>query len=377
MMDQGFFARPTLQGHGLRLEPLATQHEAALRDAASDGQLWKLRVTSVPEPEHTAKYIADALRMLQERKRVPYVVVDEATGRVLGSSSFHDLIPETKRLEIGYTWYAQSVQRTHVNTACKLLMMTRAFDELGANLVGWRTDILNRASQRAIERLGAQREAVLRSQALRRDGTIRDTVVYGMPAHEWPIHRNRLLARLAAGQRATEGKAARQLVFAPLAELTRQQVQALGRLSPGALGWLLVAPNATSITDAWGHPNAVLWAMLEVPLGAAPTRASPVGLMLLFDPTLSPDDAKTAGKPLDDLYAWRLSVGFDHQGKGYGLAAMQHAIAYARTRPGIARMSLSHVNHPGHAGPFYEKLGFRYTGAIDPEDGELSMSLAL
>jgi RimJ/RimL family protein N-acetyltransferase len=186
----------TLCAHGLRLEPLALLHEDGLRAAAADGELWRLRVTSVPEPQDTRAYIETALAMQREGARCAFAVVDEASGQVLGSTSYHDIVPAVKRLEIGYTWYAQRVQRTHVNSACKLLLMTHAFETLGAQVLGWRTDNFNHASQRAIERLGAQRDGVLRGHALRRDGTVRDTVMYSMRAGEWPEARAQLLYRL-------------------------------------------------------------------------------------------------------------------------------------------------------------------------------------
>ena len=193
------FASPVvLQGHGLRLEPLTMEHEPGLRAAAADGELWNLRVTSVPRPEDTAAYIQQALDMQTRGERLPWAVLDANTGRVLGCTSYHDLIPAVRRVEIGWTWYARSVQRSHVNTAAKLLLMTHAFDTLGCTVVGWRTDILNLASQRAIERLGAHRDGVLRSHALRRDGSIRDTVMYSLLASEWPEVRARLSARLQA-----------------------------------------------------------------------------------------------------------------------------------------------------------------------------------
>ena len=186
----------TLQAHGLRLEPLAYSHEAGLQAAAADGELWRLRVTSVPEPENTRAYIDTALRMQAEGSRLAFAVVNEGTGQVLGSTSYHDILPAVQRLEIGYTWYAQRVQRTHVNSTCKLLLMAHAFEVVGAQVVGWRTDNLNHASQRAIERLGAHKDGVIRGQALRRDGTVRDTVMYSMRAGEWPEARAQLLYRL-------------------------------------------------------------------------------------------------------------------------------------------------------------------------------------
>ena len=187
----------TLRGHGLRLEPLGLAHEDGLRAAAADGALWTIRVTSVPEPEATRAYIETALRMQSQGSRLPFAVVDKASGQVLGSTSYHDILPEVRRLEIGYTWYAQRVQRSHVNTSCKLLLMAHAFDTLGCHVVGWRTDNFNFASQRAIERLGARKDGVIRGHALRRDGTIRDTVMYSLRSGEWPESRAQLLDRLA------------------------------------------------------------------------------------------------------------------------------------------------------------------------------------
>ena len=191
------FVEPvTLEGYGLRVLPLALEHEAGLQAAAADGALWTIRVTSVPEPENTRQYIEDALVMREGGNRFAFVVQDAASGKVLGCSSYHDILPAVKRVEIGYTWYAQSVQRTHVNTACKLLLMTHAFETLGCHVVGWRTDNFNFASQAAIERLGARKDGVIRGHALRRDGTIRDTVMYSLRAGEWPEVRAQLLYAL-------------------------------------------------------------------------------------------------------------------------------------------------------------------------------------
>ena len=188
------FVEPvTLRDRGVRLEPLALSHEEGLRSAAADGELWKLRITSVPEPQDTRAYIEAALKMREDGNRFAFAVVDDATGKVLGSTSYHDIVPAVKRVEIGWTWYRKSVQRTHVNTTAKLLMMGHAFDTLGCHVVGWRTDNYNFASQRAIERLGAKKDGVLRGHALRRDGTIRDTVMYSMRSGEWPEAKVQLL----------------------------------------------------------------------------------------------------------------------------------------------------------------------------------------
>ena len=188
------FVEPVdLRNNGILLTPLGLEHEAGLRASAQDGELWKIRVTSVPEPENTKTYIEQALAMRAAGNRLAFAVIDEASGKVLGSSSYHDIVPALKRVEIGYTWYAQSVQRTHVNTTCKLTLLTHAFETLGAAVVGWRTDNYNFASQRAIERLGAKKDGVIRHHAPRRDGTVRDTVMYSMLAGEWPEAKAQLL----------------------------------------------------------------------------------------------------------------------------------------------------------------------------------------
>jgi RimJ/RimL family protein N-acetyltransferase len=176
----------TLFGRHVRLEPMHAEHEAGLQDAAGDGELWMLRVTSVPEPEQTALYIANALMGQQDGAMLPFVVRLNATGRIVGSTRYHDIVPAVERVEIGYTWYARSVQRTAVNTECKLLLLTHAFETLGCAVVGLRTDNFNFASQRAIERLGARKDGVIRHHAPRRDGTVRDTVMYSIIAGEWP-----------------------------------------------------------------------------------------------------------------------------------------------------------------------------------------------
>ncbi|MFN4360965.1 MAG: GNAT family N-acetyltransferase [Hylemonella sp.] len=191
------FVEPvTLALRGVRLVPLALEHEAGLRAAAADGELWNLRVTGVPAPGETRAYIETALQMRADGSRFAFAVEDELSGRVLGSTSYHDILPAVRRLEIGYTWYAKSVQRTHVNTCCKLMLLQHAFDTLGCHVVGWRTDNYNHASQAAIERLGAKKDGVIRGHALRRDGTIRDTVMYSLRSGEWPevrAHLNYLL----------------------------------------------------------------------------------------------------------------------------------------------------------------------------------------
>ena len=188
------FVEPVkLEARGVRLVPLGLEHEAGLAAAAADGELWNLRITSVPAPDQTRQYILDALAMREAGHRFAFAVLDASDGTVLGSSSYHDILPAVKRVEIGWTWYAKRCQRTHVNSTAKLLLMTHAFETLGCHVVGWRTDNFNFASQAAIERLGARKDGVIRGHALRRDGTIRDTVMYSMRIGEWPEAKAQLL----------------------------------------------------------------------------------------------------------------------------------------------------------------------------------------
>ena len=201
------FVEPTtLSARGITLVPLDASHEAGLRAAAADGALWNIRVTSVPEPEQTLKYIEDALQMRADGNRFAFAVTNTASGEVLGTTSYHDIIPAVKRVEIGYTWYAKRVQRSHVNTTCKLLMLQHAFDTLACKVVGWRTDNFNFASQAAIERLGAKKDGVIRGHALRRDGTIRDTVMYSLRAGEWPEVKAQLIYLLDKPRPAAPSK---------------------------------------------------------------------------------------------------------------------------------------------------------------------------
>lgn len=197
-MSADLFIQPIpMSIHGISLVPLDLSHEEGLRYAAQDGELWKIRVTSVPEPENTKTYIENALDMRQAGNRLAYAIVITATGQIIGTSSYHDIVPALKRVEIGWTWYAKTWQKTHVNACCKLLLMTHAFETLDCKVVGWRTDNFNYASQAAIEKLGARKDGVLRGHAFRRDGTIRDTVMYSMTAGEWPEAKAQLQHRLA------------------------------------------------------------------------------------------------------------------------------------------------------------------------------------
>jgi len=186
----------TLEGHGVRLEPLSLEHEKGLAAAADDGKLWELWFTSVPEPDKTRAYIDAALKGQSDGQMLPWVVRDAKDGTILGSTRYHDIIPAADRVEIGYTWYAQRCQRSHVNTACKLLLFSHAFEKIHCGVVGLRTDNFNFRSQRAIEALGAKKDGVIRQHAPRRDGSIRDTVMYSVLATEWPDVRRHLESRL-------------------------------------------------------------------------------------------------------------------------------------------------------------------------------------
>jgi len=187
----------TLEGRGIRLEPLLPEHEDGLSAAAADGQLWNLWYTFIPKPEETKDYIADALSGLQAGHMLPWAVRELTTGKIVGSTRYHDIVRDIDRVEIGYTWYAASWQRSHVNTACKLLLMTHAFETLGCKVVGLRTDNFNFASQRAIEALGAKKDGVIRHHRIRRDGTVRDSVMYSILLSEWPDVKKHLEFRLA------------------------------------------------------------------------------------------------------------------------------------------------------------------------------------
>ena len=191
--------RPTeLEGNGVRLEPLELRHERELAAAAADGALWELWFTFVPAPAETRAYIETALARQREGTMLPWAVRNVATGALVGSTRFHDIVANIDRVEIGNTWYAKSAQRSHVNTTCKLLLLTHAFEAVGCKVVGLRTDKFNFASQRAIEALGAKKDGVIRHFGTRRDGSARDVVMYSILLSEWhevKLHLERRLAR--------------------------------------------------------------------------------------------------------------------------------------------------------------------------------------
>jgi RimJ/RimL family protein N-acetyltransferase len=186
----------TLEGYGIRLEPLTTDHAEPLRAAVCDGRLWELWFTAVPQPDQVDGYIATAHAGQAAGHMLPWAVRESTSGEIIGSTRYHDIVPQIDRVEIGYTWYRKRWQRTHVNTSCKLLLFEHAFDTLGCRVVGLRTDNFNFASQRAITALGAKQDGVIRHHAARRDGTVRDTHIFSVLATEWPDVRRHLRLRL-------------------------------------------------------------------------------------------------------------------------------------------------------------------------------------
>jgi len=187
----------TLERNGIRLEPLTAAHRAGLAAAAADGELWKLWFTSVPDAAGAEKYIATALKGQEDGHMLPWAVRDLVSGDIVGSTRYHDMVPAIDRVEIGYTWYAARCQKSHVNTTCKLLLLSHAFDTLGCKVVGLRTDNFNFVSQKAIEGIGAKKDGVLRHHQARADGTVRDSVLYSILATEWPDVKRHLELRLA------------------------------------------------------------------------------------------------------------------------------------------------------------------------------------
>jgi RimJ/RimL family protein N-acetyltransferase len=186
----------TLERDGVSLEPLSESHHESLNAAAADGRLWELWFTAIPAPDRMRTYLADALNGQRDGHMLPWVVRDLQSDTIIGTTRYHDIVRAIDRVEIGYTWYALSRQRTAVNTTCKLLLLAHAFDALGCKVVGLRTDNFNFRSQRAIEALGAKKDGVLRHHQVRKDGTVRDSVMYSILANEWADVRRHLELRL-------------------------------------------------------------------------------------------------------------------------------------------------------------------------------------
>lgn len=175
-----------LQDEHVVLEPLSLDHVAALEAAAADGALWNLWFTSAPAPGHTRAYVEKALQGHADGLMLPFAVREKSSGEIVGTTRYYDFVAELPRVAIGYTWYAKRWQKSHLNTACKRLLLRHAFKSLDCVAVEFHTDHRNLDSQRAIERLGAHRDGVLRAHKRRPDGTLRDTVCYSILASEWP-----------------------------------------------------------------------------------------------------------------------------------------------------------------------------------------------
>lgn len=184
-MTSRFIEPVTLRGTHVTLEPLAREHLDAIRTAAADGELWRLWYTSVPSPGTTQGWLDAALDMRERDGAMPFAVRDNASGEIVGSTRYFHVDAVNRRLEIGHTWYAKRMQRTAVNTECKLLLLTHAFETLGCIAVEFRTHWFNQASRAAILRLGARQDGVLRNHQLLADGSRRDTVVFSIVDGEW------------------------------------------------------------------------------------------------------------------------------------------------------------------------------------------------
>ena len=186
----------TLKGEFATLEPLSMDHIEDLAEAAKDGELWKLWYTVIPSSETAAAYVKDALKMYEDHSAMSFVVRENKQGKIIGSTRFCHIDEANQRVEIGYTWYAKSYQRSGINTECKLLLLSHAFEQLNAIAVEFRTHWQNQASRRAIARLGAKQDGVLRNHQKMADGGYRDTVVFSIINIEWPTVKNDLKYKL-------------------------------------------------------------------------------------------------------------------------------------------------------------------------------------
>ncbi len=191
-----FIEPVTLKGNHATLEPLALQHEEALKRAATDGELWRLWYTSVAPPAKMAEYIEVAMDMRERQGAMPFIVRENADGEIVGCTRYFNVDAINHRVEIGHTWYAKRAQRTAINTECKLMLLTHAFEKLACIAVEFRTHWFNHASREAIARLGAKQDAVLRNHQLMPDGSKRDTVVFSIIDGEWPAVKRHLQFQL-------------------------------------------------------------------------------------------------------------------------------------------------------------------------------------
>ena len=198
------FVEPvTLTGTHVVLQPLSIDHVEDLEAAAADGELWKLWYTSVPTVDDMAADIERRLGLQRAGSMLPFAVINPGTNRAVGMTTYMNVDATHRRVEIGSTWYARSVQRTSLNTEAKLLLLTHAFEKLSCIAVEFRTHWMNQQSRAAIARLGAKQDGILRHHQVARDGTLRDTVVFSIIASEWPSIRSHLAHKLAAAHDRT------------------------------------------------------------------------------------------------------------------------------------------------------------------------------
>lgn len=190
----------TLEGHQVRLEPLTLAHQEALIKAAADGELWNTQVTIIPRPEGMKDYIQFALDGLAQGNQLPFVIMRKSTesaDQLVGSTRFYEIFPKDRKCAIGYTWLSKSAQRTPINTECKLLLLTHAFESWKCVRVELITDVLNEQSRAAILRLGARQEGILRKHLILPSGRVRDSVFFSITDDEWPEVKSHLQAKLA------------------------------------------------------------------------------------------------------------------------------------------------------------------------------------
>ncbi|MBN9590991.1 MAG: GNAT family N-acetyltransferase [Alphaproteobacteria bacterium] len=200
-----FLEPVTLKGRHAILVPLSQEHHDDLVEAVNDGALWNLWYTFIPKPENMKAEIARRLALQEKGTMLPFAILDTG-GKAVGMTTFMDADAANRRVEIGSTWYRMAVQRTAMNTECKLMLLTHAFERMGCIAVEFRTHFLNRQSRNGIERLGAKLDGILRSHRIMPDGTLRDTVVYSIVASEWPTVKTHLSWQLAKPRSGTAGR---------------------------------------------------------------------------------------------------------------------------------------------------------------------------
>jgi N-acetyltransferase len=343
-----------LEGYGLRLETMDIVHAAGLRDAVRNVDLRNRNLTSTPEPDQINALIETGLTGLATGSCIFWVIIEQSSNRILGACNFRDILPALDRVEIGNTWLLHSEQQPIVNAACELLMLQYAFQTLGCKAVGWRTDIFDFASQTTIERLGAKRDGVLRHHTLRRDLTIGDAVVYSMLLSEWRKTKKNLLAQLSK----TQGSERAQI---ELVAITKENIDSILILDPGANGTRMTAKNAESIAQAFLNQNARQFGV-HIP-EQGDNSAAMIGYLLLWDPSLH----ETTKHTIDQLYVWGLMIDFKYQRLGYGAQVLRKVQTMATEMPNISKVSLSHLLLEQNPKPFYEALGFSEVAVTEGE----------